>query len=248
MFEFPSYCSIYSSHGDINFDKPNFDGEACFKKIFDPLEKMARDEIVKNHYKIYLCKDIEFIEDKSQNNFCFFSEEEIRFHISYLRFIAPFQWKLSTFETNYDFWKIELKLQAAPLVHRMFLTWIRYLYESPFTLAVYDALQLRKIKNVIKTSNYMNLLNLTLANYSNDSLHQISRSYADFDCSYIMEPLSRKQFKERLLKRSCLNSIYNQTDNEIRIFDYREWDFDKFKDQTKERLNIYIEQLKRIER
>ena len=61
MFEFPSYCSIYSSHGDINFDKPNFDGEACFKKIFDPLKKMARDEIVKNHYKIYLCKDIEFI-------------------------------------------------------------------------------------------------------------------------------------------------------------------------------------------
>lgn len=238
MFEYLSYSTIYQASGDLVFENKRLNGEACFSYIFRNIQRRIKQHII---YNIYISTDPRYIEEYHASNFCILTEEQIRFHISYLRFISSFKYRITKkFVDDYSGFKIELDLNAIGSVHKMFLTWIRYLYEYPYNLVLYDSFKLREEKRIIEKSNYLNIVNFVTAFYSNDRIHQIPKSLHN-----IPEFITRKSFKDRLMKCDCLNDILKNSNIQIEQFE----EYDKIDDFIKDfdnRKNKYIENLNKL--
>ena len=238
MFEYLSYNTIYQASGDLVFKNKNLNGEACFSYIFRNIGYRVKQHVV---YNIYISTDPEYIEEYHYSNFCILTEEQIRFHISYLRFISSFKYRITKkFIDNHSGFKIELDLNAIGVVHKMFLTWIRYLYEYPYNLVLYDSFKLREEKKFIEKSNYLNIVNFVTTFYSNDWIHQIPKSHHN-----IPKFITRKSFKDRLMKCNCLNDILENSN--IVIDQFAEYDeIDDFIKDFDNRKNKYIENLNKL--
>lgn len=238
MFKYLSYSTIYRASGDLVFENKNLEGEACFSYIFRNVKNNKKQHII---YSIYISTDPGFIQDNHKNNFCILTEEQIIFHISYLRFISSFKYKITKkFIDDYSGFRIDLNLNAIGIVHKMFLTWIRYLYEYPYNLVLYDSFKLREEKRFIEKSNYLNIVNFVTTFYSNDYIHQIPRSLIN-----IPEFITRKSFKDRLMKCDYLNDILKNSN--IKIEQFEEYDeIDDFLEDFDNRKNKYIENLNKL--
>lgn len=148
MFNYLNYDTIYQASGDLTFRNKALDGNACFSYIFRNVINRIRQHVV---YRIYISTDPGYMQDYKASNLCILTEEQIRFHITYLRFISSFKYKITKeFIDNYSGFRIDLDLNAIGIVHKMFLTWIRYLYEYPYNLVLYDSFKLREEKNFLK--------------------------------------------------------------------------------------------------
>lgn len=238
MFKYLSYSTIYQASGDLVFENKNLEGEACFSYIFRNVKNNKKQHII---YSIYISTDPGFIQENRENNFCILTEEQIRFHISYLRFISSFKYKITKkFIENYSGFRIDLDLNAIGSVHKMFLTWIRYLYEFPYNLVLYDSFKLREDKRFIEKSNYLNIVNFVTTFYSTDNIHQIPRFLHN-----IPKFITRKSFKDRLMKCDYLNDILIYSD--IKIEQFTEYDgIDDFIEDFDNRKNKYIENLNKL--
>lgn len=237
MFEYLSYSTIYRASGDLVFKNKNLEKEACFSYIFNNVKNNKKQHII---YSIYISTDPNFIEDNHESNFCILTEEQIIFHISYLRFISSFKYKITKkFIDDYSGFRIDLDLNAIGIVHKMFLTWIRYLYEYPYNLVLYDSFKLREDKRFIKKSNYLNIVNFVTTFYSDDYIHQIPK------CYIIPEFITRKSFKNRLMKCDFLNDILKKSN--IKIEQFEKYDkMDDFIEDFNNRKNRYIENLNKL--
>lgn len=238
MFEYINYCTIYQASGDLVFENKDLEGEACFSFIFRNVKNNKKQHII---YSIYISTDPGFIQDNHENNLCILTEEQIRFHISYLRFISSFKYKITKkFIDDYSGFRIDLDLNAIGIVHKMFLTWIRYLYEYPYNLVLYDSFKLREDKRFIEKSNYLNIVNFVTTFYYNDYIHQIPKSFRR-----IPEFITRKSFKNRLMKCDILNDILKNSN--IQIEQFEEYDeIDGFFEDFDNRKNKYIETLNKL--
>lgn len=238
MFKYLSYSTIYRASGDLVFENKDLEGEACFSYIFRNVKNNKKQHII---YSIYISTDPGFIQDNHENNFCILTEEQIIFHISYLRFISSFKYKITKkFIDDYSGFRIDLDLNAIGIVHKMFLTWIRYLYEYPYNLVLYDSFKLREDKRFIEKSNYLNIVNFVTTFYPSDYIHQIPRSLVS-----IPEFVTRKSFKDRLMKCDYLNDILKNSD--IQINQFKEYDeIDDFIEDFDNRKNKYIENLNKL--
>lgn len=238
MFKYLSYSTIYQASGDLVFENKNLEGEACFSYIFRNVKNNKKQHII---YSIYISTDPGFIQENHEDNFCILTEEQIRFHISYLRFISSFKYKITNkFIDDYPGFRIDLDLNAIGSVHKMFLTWIRYLYEYPYNLVLYDSFKLREDKRFIEKSNYLNIVNFVTTFYSNDYIHQIPKSLVS-----IPEFITRKSFKDRLMKCDYLNDILKNSN--IQIEQFNEYDeIDDFFEDFDNRKNKYIENLNKL--
>lgn len=240
MFEYLNYSTIYQASGDLVKENKNLEGEACFSYIFRNVKNNKKQHII---YSIYISTDPSYSQENRENNFCILTEEQIRFHISYLRFISSFKYRITKkFIDDYPGFRIDLDLNAIGIVHKMFLTWIRYLYEYPYNLVLYDSFKLREEKRFIEKSNYLNIVNFVTTFYSNDYIHQIPRSLVS-----IPEFITRKSFKDRLMKCDYLNDILKNSD--IKIEQFKEYDeMDAFIEDFDNRKNKYIENLNKLKR
>ena len=145
------------------------------------------------------------------------------------------------FIDNYHGFRIDLDLNAIGIVHKMFLTWIRYLYEYPYNLVLYDSFKLREEKRFIEKSNYLNIVNFVTTFYSTDYIHQIPKS----NHNNIPEFVTRKSFKDKLMKCDYLNDILKNSD--IKIEQFTEYDeIDDFIEDFDNRKNKYIENLNKL--
>lgn len=238
MFEYLNYSTIYQASGDLVFENNNLGGEACFSYIFGNVKNNKKQHII---YSIYISTDPNFIQENHENNFCILTEEQIRFHISYLRFISSFKYRITKkFIDDYSGFRIDLDLNAIGSVHKMFLTWIRYLYEFPYNLVLYDSFKLREDKRFIEKSNYLNIVNFVTAFYSSDYIHQIPKTFNN-----IPEFITRKSFKDRLMKCDYLNDILKNSN--IKVEQFTEYDgIDDFIEDFDNRKNKYIENLNKL--
>lgn len=237
MFDYLNYSTIYQASGDLVFENKELVGEACFSYIFRNVKNNKKQHII---YSIYISTDLGFIQDNYENNFCILTEEQIIFHISYLRFISSFKYKITKkFIDDYSGFRIDLDLNAIGIVHKMFLTWIRYLYEYPYNLVLYDSFKLREEKRFIEKSNYLNIVNFVTTFYSNDWIHQIPKP------NKIPEFVTRKSFKNKLMKCDFLNDILKNSNIQIKQFE--EYDkIDDFFEDFDNRKNKYIENLNKL--
>ena len=238
MFKYLNYSTIYQASGDLVFENKDLEREACFSYIFRNVTNRIKQHVV---YRIYISTDPGYIQDYKANNLCILTEEQIRFHITYLRFISSFKYKITKeFVDNYSGFRIDLDLNAIGIIHKMFLTWIRYLYEYPYNLVLYDSFKLREEKRFIEKSNYLNIVNFVTSFYSSDFIHQIPHYI-----SKIPKFITRKSFKDRLMKCDYLNNILENSGIKVEQFDqYR--DIDDFVEDFDNRKNKYIENLNKL--
>lgn len=238
MFKYLNYSTIYQASGDLVFENKHLVGEACFSYIFRNVENNKKQHII---YSIYISTDPSFIKENRENNLCILTEEQIIFHISYLRFISSFKYRITKkFIDKYPGFRIDLDLNTIGIVHKMFLTWIRYLYEYPYNLVLYDSFKLREEKRFIEKSNYLNIVNFVTTFYSNDWIHQIPKSN-----NKIPEFITRKSFKNRLMKCDFLNDVLKNSN--IQIEQFEEYDeIEDFIEDFDNRKNKYIENLNKL--
>lgn len=238
MFDYLNYSTIYQASGDLVFENKKLVREACFSYIFRNVRNNKKQHII---YSIYISTDPSFIQENHENNFCILTEEQIRFHISYLRFISSFKYRITKkFIDDYPGFRIDLDLNAIGIVHKMFLTWIRYLYEYPYNLVLYDSFKLREEKRFIEKSNYLNIVNFVTTFYSDDWIHQIPKYN-----NKIPEFITRKSFKNRLMKCDFLNDVLKNSN--IQIEQFKEYDkIDDFFEDFDNRKNKYIENLNKL--
>ena len=156
-FLFRTYCTEYFAHSNEGFIK-KMGREACFARVYRYLEKHKRSTI---WYKIIIYRGIEFGKKTGRDNACLLSHKELRNHIDQLKGLIPFKCRIRDFEDK-EGPKYEVNIvitDGTVLQHKYALAWIRYAYEFPFNVTLFESRKLREEKE-FKFMSGFNLFNI----------------------------------------------------------------------------------------
>lgn len=201
-FAFINYNTEYSCTGDFY---KIMSTDACFSTAFSHTDGI---DTVNEQYEIILYKGIDFISKTKGSNACLFTRKQIKNHLKQAQGIFPFKFiikELKDWNKRYNVFKITLILEDVPgSFHKYLLTWVRYLYEYPYNVILYDALQLKN-ESCFRFTSIDNLFNLVLGCFKDSprEIHQIAKNQ-------ISKPINKKTLKDTLKKISHLNIIYDK--------------------------------------
>lgn len=144
-FNFLNFCTIYKSEGSVNKELHK---EYCFSNIFHRGPNTQKNKYV---LEIYVNK----AKDNDDNN-CFLTTEQIEEHINTIKTIKNFKHTLEQQDNKYI---LTFTLNAPRVYHKIILSWLRYTYEFPFNMALYEAFKLKDVYG-FKRLGLFNLFNL----------------------------------------------------------------------------------------
>lgn len=249
-FEFLDYHTEYSCKGA--FEK-GMKAEACFSFVFRHTSEINISE----KYEVILYKGTEFSRKKHKSNSCLFTKKQIRNHLRQAQGIYPFDFRI-TEVTNwgggYSVFKVHLKLTNVPgTFHKYLLTWLRYMYEYPYNVILYDAYKLKK-DPCFRFTSMSDLFNLVLGcfNESPYDIHQIARNQ-------VSKTMLKRDIREKLQNIKMLNNVYdklknkgnnNQIPNEdgdLTTSDFEFWESDDIFERRRKPvyMNVYKEVIKK---
>ena len=236
QFAFLNFCTEYSSKGTC--DKA-MGKEFCFSKVFYAAQKQN------NEYVIRIYKGFKEKYKHASNNICFMTKQELNNYISLLKKIHDFSFNI---EEEEDRFNVNLKLNAPRVVHRFFLTWIRYSYEFPFNVYLREAYKLLNISG-FKRNYIFNMFNLVATSsgyrFHGDAIHAIGdlqytrRFYSAEDCKNILEAAD---------DGSEINNLFGKIDVDVKQFNQvfpnakelvQSEDFWNDEEMFKKRIEIY---------
>lgn len=153
-FGYTNYHTIYESVGDVEHEMGE---DSCFHTITkDSGLKMMNNVITVRFYAT-----IDYIRDNQNNNYCPFSEDEIRQYLHIIQTYRPFEFKLDTCfgtandieasddydddDVEYKYYELELKINDSVLWNKFILKMVRPLYEYPFNFALRDTFKMMTI-------------------------------------------------------------------------------------------------------
>lgn len=240
-FKFLEFWTYYSSKGTTN---KNLAREYCFSKIFYGEDHQTND------YVIYIYKN--GFEQNRDNN-CIISEEQLIEFIDEINKFYQFNYNLKSIKDGY---KLEFTLDAPLIYHKVILSWIRYSYEYPFNVAVYELFKVKNEKGFKRLTmlNLFNLIGSTMnCSKHGTSIHAIGRfydwkkliSYKDFKKT--MDDFNKNypntQINEiiNVVKYDNFSPITLPIDKRINHTDY--WEDEK---EYKKRLTLYRKNLKTL--
>lgn len=145
-----NFCTEYSSEGSI---KKDLGVEYCFSTIF------KQSGLLSNTYTIKLYKLGDRLYNEKSNNVCLTNRGGIVKHLKLLRSVVNFSYRLK--ETN-EYYILKLKISGSVIFHKYALAWVRYLYEFPFNVFLYDANRLKELPE-FKGNSVFNLFNMIAA-------------------------------------------------------------------------------------
>lgn len=152
-FGYTNYHTIYESVGDVEHDMGQ---DSCFHTI----TKDSGLKMMNNTITIRFYSTLDYIRDNENNNYCPFSEEEIRQYLHIIQTYRHFEFTLSKgwdtadnventddYEdgTTYPYFELEVKINDSLLWNKFILKMIRPLYEYPFNFALRDTFKLMRI-------------------------------------------------------------------------------------------------------
>lgn len=165
-FRYLSYYTAYSVSGTIN---KRFGVEACFAYVFNHRGFMNNKYVIRIYEGLAQAK-------KSNNNSCLIPINLIHHHIKIIRRFWPFYYSIDTKMDKelHTYYELTLKLSAKDVIHKIILTWIRYLYEWPYNLYLVDLYRIKKMDE-FKYCNPMNLFALIMScNCRGEGIHAIT--------------------------------------------------------------------------
>lgn len=198
--KFLNFYSYYGSQGDIEH---NMRAEVCFSHIFH-CHELPKNNIIKNVYTIRVCHSgIDIKEGRS--NQCYLSLTDIKRYLTQGKKFVNYNYHI---RKTKDYYYITADVQDVHLAHKFILTYIRYLYEVPFALYLYEAVRLKHDCPEFKSLDYLTIYNIvsaTIPNYGHGTdIHNIGASYTFKRITPI------KQIKQYLqkLENDWLNNIF----------------------------------------
>lgn len=145
-FKYLDFWTYYSSKGTTN---KNLAGEYCFSKIF------YGDYKQNNDYELYIYNTGH---TKKHDNNCLLTKEQLIEHIEEINKFYKFKYELKTLRNN-EGYKLIFNLNAPLVYHKIILSWLRYTYEFPFNVTLYELFKVREEKG-FKRLTMLNLFNL----------------------------------------------------------------------------------------
>lgn len=244
-FKYLEFWTYYSSKGTTNKDLKR---EFCFSKIF------YGDNKQNNDYELYIYNNGH---TKNHDNNCLLTKEQLITHIEEINKFYKFKYELKTLRNN-EGYKLIFNLDAPLIYHKVILSWLRYTYEFPFNVALYESFKVKEEKGFKRLTmlNLFNLIGSTMhCTKHGTDIHAIGVFYE------WKELISYKDFKKSLdfeVKNNpkCqINSIINTYENDVfkilklpankRINHADYWENEK---EYKKRLKLYKENLKTLKK
>lgn len=249
-FQFLDYHTEYSCKGA--FEK-RMDAEACFSFVFGQTGK----ENISEEYEVILYKGTAFSREHHNSNSCLFTKKQIRNHLKQAQGIYPFDFHITEaakWRGGYNVFKIHLKLTNVPgTFHKYLLTWLRYMYEYPYNVILYDAYKLKK-DPCFRFTSMSDLFNLVLSCFNEDprDIHQIARNQ-------VSKTMLKRDIREKLQNIQMLNNIYVKLKNKVKInqipnkdgdlttTDFEFWESDNIFERRRKPvyMNVYKEIIKK---
>ena len=207
-FQFLDYHTEYSCKGAF---KKDMDVDACFSFVF----RRTDEENVSEEYEVILYKGTDFSREKHNSNSCLFTKKQIRNHLKQAQGIYPFDFHITEaakWRGGYSVFKIHLKLINVPgMFHKYLLTWLRYMYEYPYNVILYDAYKLKK-DPCFRFTSMSDLFNLVLGCFNENpaAIHQIAGNQ-------VSKTMLKRDIREKLQNIQLLNDVYVKLKNKVKI-------------------------------
>lgn len=170
--KFLNFYTWYSSEGEVNHKMQK---EACFSNIF--YCRVPNPEKINNKYTIRICYSGKDIANQYSNQ-CYLSLRDIKTYLNQCKRYVPFEYTI-TKDENYYY--INLTISAPLIAHKFVLTYVRYLYEMPFAVYLYETIKVHKECKELQHLSYLNLYNIisaTIPCYDHGTnIHNIGASY-----------------------------------------------------------------------
>jgi hypothetical protein len=192
-------------------------GAPCFKEISYKFEGYFTKKDC--HYVVIVDKASK--QRKSFYNTCLFNKKEICWYLSQIKKLYPFKYSIEGEPKDISY-NINIDVKGTHLQHLFVLTCVRYLYEYPYNLGLYDAL--RYIQNncygnaVNQKESFFNILTVAFMVFGN----ALGLGHCTNDSSCRMFYKTPKELKSLLAKDDLLelNSLYKKGDNDINSADF----------------------------
>lgn len=199
-----SYSSIDArGNKHLIFNRTN---AICFVDLFSILGNCPP----KGEYTLFVSTDLKTLREH-RCNYCFLNKAGIIRHLKQAQQVVPefvsFTVTPAEYRT-YSGYEITLIINKAnKIVHKYVLTWVRYLYESSFSLALLDVTKLAKLPK-FRFVSYANLLNVVQACFPEEEFPNHNTWHAiGTMCPHNF--LTRKELKQCLPEKTSLNTIYS---------------------------------------
>lgn len=233
-FKYLEFYTYYSSYGDIDKDLSR---EWCFSEIFDG------DDYMDNSYELYIYR---YGHKFNADNNCLITKKQLIQHIEEIKKFHDFDYTIENINKGY---KLQFTIDAPLMWHKIILSWLRYSYEFPFNVVLYESFKVKKEKD-FKDLTMLNLFNLIGATIHcckhGTGIHAIGELYV------FKHLLSYEEFIEKV-EDNIENGAYGRVnkiipitkDNKLKILELKLGQrinhTDYWKDETlyKERLEIY---------
>ena len=207
-FQFLDYHTEYSWKGTL---EKEMDVEACFSFVFNQIDEGN----VSEEYEVILYKGTAFSREHHNSNSCLFTKKQIRNHLKQAQGIYPFDFHITEaakWRGGYNVFKIHLKLTNVPgMFHKYLLTWLRYMYEYPYNVILYDAYKLKK-DPCFRFTSMSDLFNLVLGCFNENpaAIHQIAENQ-------VSKTMLKRDIREKLQNIQILNNVYVKLKNKVKI-------------------------------
>ena len=207
-FQFLDYHPEYSCKGTL---EKEMDVEACFSFVFNQIDEGN----VSEEYEVILYKGTAFSREHHNSNSCLFTKKQIRNHLKQAQGIYPFDFHITEaakWRGGYNVFKIHLKLTNVPgMFHKYLLTWLRYMYEYPYNVILYDAYKLKK-DPCFRFTSMSDLFNLVLSCFNENpaAIHQIAGNQVN-------KTMLKRDIREKLQNIQILNNVYVKLKNKVKI-------------------------------
>ena len=207
-FQFLDYHTEYSCKGTL---EKEMDVEACFSFVFNQNDEGNISE----EYEVILYKGTAFSREHHNSNSCLFTKKQIRNHLKQAQGIYPFDFHITEaakWRGGYNVFKIHLKLTNVPgMFHKYLLTWLRYMYEYPYNVILYDAYKLKK-DPCFRFTSMSDLFNLVLGCFNENpaAIHQIAENQ-------VSKTMLKRDIREKLQNIQILNNVYVKLKNKVKI-------------------------------
>ena len=207
-FQFLDYHTEYSCKGAF---ERHMNSAACFSYVFGN----TGERNISEEYEVILYKGTDFSRKEHRSNSCLFTKKQIRNHLRQAQGIYPFDFHITEaakWRGGYNVFKIHLKLTNVPgTFHKYLLTWLRYMYEYPYNVILYDAYKLKK-DPCFRFTSMSDLFNLVLSCFNENpaDIHQIARNQ-------VSKTMLKRDIREKLQNIQILNDVYVKLKNKVKI-------------------------------
>lgn len=244
------FVSFFTAYKCVGVDNVNFlrHGAACFSRVFHYNDKDNKP--FKNTYTIKIFKPI-LNKRIVENNFCVLSKNDI---IYFLKDVASYGYNskpIIKLDEHKKYYTITMEVNDTAFAHRFLLSYVRYLYETPFNIMLYETIKVKKECEELKNESIFNLFHLILMSnkfteYYFTSVHAINQNYKIglYDNDYINKSFNRKNVTsfDKVFK-----PIYPKFDKITYNVEHGKTDYIKYfalKKYRKDRIKTYLENYK----